>query len=419
MRSNYLWYQFFRYGIVWPSLHLFYSEISVSGKEQIPNNKPVLFVPNHQNAFLDALHVATKTQIVIHFLTRAKPFKQPVLGRFLKSINMLPVYRVRNGFSAIKKNEEIFEECFRRLKNKDAVLVFAEASQDLKRRVRPLSKGFTRIAFGAEEKYNWDLGLQVVPVGISYEEHKKARTAVHLQFGKSIPVVDFREQFAKDERGAAHDLKELTAERLKQLTMHVPNLKHYPLNRLLLDDLAKERKALLNPGIVNKRVKEIEKSFTEERLTKAEELIDKAEKHDIALRDLFSPPRLRFKDLLFSPVYIFSLFNNIIPFQGIRWVTNDYIEDHVFDASAKYIMGLLGLPLWYLSVSGVLAMSGLDLWLVAPYLLVSLISAPFFVRAKDLLASNPAKKLKKDQPTVYESLKSKVDEFREWGDKLF
>lgn len=419
MRSNYLWYQFFRFGIVWPSLHLFYSDISVSGKERIPDNKPILFIPNHQNAFLDALHVATNTRIVIHFLTRAKPFKQPVLGRFLRSINMLPVYRVRNGFSAIKKNEQIFEECFRRLKQKEAVLVFAEASQDLKRRIRPLSKGFTRIAFGAEEKYNWDLDLQVVPVGISYEEHKKARTAVHLQFGEPIPVMNFRKQFAKDEREAAQDLKRLTAERLKKLTMHVPKLNHYPLHRLLLDDLENERKALLNSELVNERVKKIEKSFSEERLKEAEELIGKAEKYNIDLRDLLSRPRFRFTDLLFSPAYIFSLVNNIIPFQAVRWVTEDYIEDHVFDASAKYIMGLLGLPFWYLLVSGVLALSGLDLMLIAIYILFSIITAPYFVRAKDLLTPDPAKKLKKEKPSVYEFLKSKVEKFREWRDQLF
>ncbi|MDZ7807651.1 MAG: 1-acyl-sn-glycerol-3-phosphate acyltransferase [Gracilimonas sp.] len=132
-------------------------------------------------------HVAVTIWPVIYFLTRAQAFKPDIVGKFLWSINMMPVYRVRDGFSSIQKNNEIFDKCISYLKNKDTILIFAEANHNLKRRIRPLSKGFTRIAFDAEEKYNWHLDLQIVPVGVNYTRHRKAGNTVQVNYGKAIP----------------------------------------------------------------------------------------------------------------------------------------------------------------------------------------------------------------------------------------
>lgn len=399
-------------------MRLFYSDVTVSGSENIPDNKPVLFIGNHQNSFIDALHLVTNTKLFIHFLTRAEAFQNPVLARFYRSINMLPVYRVRDGFSAVKKNEQIFDQCFKRLKGGDGVLVFAEANHDPRRRVRPFSKGFTRIAFGAEEKYNWDLGLQVIPVGISYGEHRKSRTPVRVEFGECIPVSDFKSDYLEDEREAANLLKKATSNGLKKVTMHVTKLNHYPLYHLLLDDLETDRKSLLTPKTVNKRVSVIENHFNEELLSKAEQILDEADACDLDLQDFVNPVRFGIKDLLLSPFYIFSLLNNALPYQAVRWMTNNYIKDHVFDASVKFLVGLL-LPVFYSVISVVMGVAGVKLPMIAFYFFLSLLTAPLFVRAKDLLFPNTAQKLKKEKPDIYESIKSQVKYFEELREKLF
>ncbi|MDZ7681333.1 MAG: lysophospholipid acyltransferase family protein [Fodinibius sp.] len=254
MRSNYLWYQFFRYGVVSPALQMFYSNITVSGREYIPKEKPVIFVGNHQNALMDALHVVSNTRKFVHFISRAEPFSMPVLKHFFRSLNMMPVYRVRDGFSTIRKNAETFNQCYHRLGKGDAVLVFAEGNHDLRRRVRPLSKGFTRIAFGAEQYHNWQLDLQVQPVGLNYSRHRQSQSPVRIQFGPAIPVADFRQQYQDDERRAARALKDAAAEGLKNVTMHVSKLPHYPFYHLMLDELEPNRSALINPRQINQRV---------------------------------------------------------------------------------------------------------------------------------------------------------------------
>ncbi len=418
MRNNYLWYQFFRYGVVRPALRLFHSDVTVSGTEHIPKDRPVIFVANHQNALLDPLHIVTNTGRIIHFLTRAEPFEIPVLKHFFRSLNMIPVYRVRDGFGTIKKNKKTFEQCFTYLQQNDCILVFAEADHDLKRRVRPLSKGFTRIAFGAEQQSGWTLDLQIVPVGLNYGLHRKSRRPVHIEFGEGIPVADFKEAFLDNEREAARLLKKATAAGLKKTTMHVPNLNHYPLYHLLLDELDEDRDRLLNPKKVNRSVAAIENKHNRELLDDAKQLLDQVQDHDLTVRDFVSSSRIRLRHLLLSPFYSFSLVNNLLPYLIIRWVTVDYIEDHVFDGSAKFLLGLLLFPLYYLVVSGLLGLAGVGpLWIVA-YFLICIITAPLFVEAKDLLSADSEQILKKEKPGVYESLKSKVEEFIQWREEV-
>lgn len=359
MRKNYLWYQFWRYGIIRPALTLFYSDIKVIGREHIPENKPVMFIGNHQNSFLDALHIVNNTRHFVHFLTRAEAYGNPLLDRFFYSLNMLPVYRARDGFGTIKRNEQIFEECYERLAQDDALLVFAEASHVMERRIRPLSKGFTRIVFGAEEKYNWDLDLQIVPVGISYGNHRKSRTPVRIEFGEAVPALQYKEKYWTDERDAAHQLKMEIANRLKKLTLHIPNKKHYALYQLMLDELESNRRELLEPELVNRRAKAISDHLNGELVEESEFLLEKADQHDITLEEVANPVSFNAKDAVLSPLYGFSMLNNALPFQLVRWLVNSYLEDEAFEASVKFLVGLM-LPFYYGLIGLVLLLAGIS-----------------------------------------------------------
>jgi len=411
MRKNYLWYELFRHVIVGPALSLFHSARTLSGAGHVPSDKPVLFVPNHQNSFVDALHVVCNTGRFIHFLTRSDPFEKPLLARFLRSLNMMPVYRAKDGLSTVKKNEEIFHRCYEYLARNDAILIFAEASHDLRRRIRPLSKGFTRIAFGAEERFGWELDLQVIPVGISYGDHRKSLTPVHVEFGECIAVSDYRQMYEEDPRKAANQLKKATAEGMKKLTMHVPNLNHYPIHGLLLDELEPDRKNLLMPETVNSRVASIEEFFDDELLVEAEKLLKSASDHGVRLHDFVSPVRPGIRDLLLSPLYLFALVNNALPYLPARWLVKNAMDDVVFDASVKFLSGLVLFPLFYLLVGFLIALSGAGLLPAAGYMLLSILTAPLFVRALDLLRGSSARKLKKEKPELYDSMRDKVDAF--------
>lgn len=418
MRKNYLWYQIFRYGIIRPALTFFYSNIKVIGRDHIPENKPVMFIANHQNSFLDALHIVNNTRHFVHFLTRAEAFGNPLLDRFFYSLNMLPVYRARDGFGTIKRNERIFEDCYERLANEDALLVFAEASHVMERRIRPLSKGFTRIVFGAEEKCNWNLDLQIVPVGISYGNHRKSRSPVRIEFGEAVPSLQYKQAYENNEREAAHQLKMEIAGRLKKLTLHIPNKRYYALYQLMLDELEPDRKALLEPEVVNRRATIISNQLNGALVEESEFLLEKADQHEITVQEIANPVSVGLKDVMLSPLYVFSLINNLPPYQMVRWLVNSYLEDEAFEASVKFLVGLM-LPFYYVLIALILFLAGVSFPWISSYVLGSLATAPLFVRGKDLLVSKLVDKKKRSMVLGDEKFAEKLNMFKNLRSALF
>lgn len=411
--KNYLWYQFWRHAVVGNGLRFFYKKRKVVGRENLPKDKPILYVPNHQNSFMDALHVATTTKPTIYFLTRAQAFKPDVVGKFLWSINMMPVYRVRDGFSSVQKNNEIFEKCIRYLKNGDTILVFAEANHNLKRRIRSLSKGFTRIAFGAEEEYDWSLDLQIVPVGLNYSEHQTGGNVVQVNYGEAIPVSKYRERYESDEKAGVDSMKQDVSDAMKKLVFHVEDLAEYPLQKILWDDLEPDDLKVIDPDIANDRIQRTQSHITDELIDEAKDLDKLAEKHKVDLNAFAFGKQFKFKDLLLLPFYGFSFLNNFIPYQPVRYLINNVIKDRAFDASIKFLVSLFSFPIFYGIVSLILSFSGVESIFIWSYLILSVLTAPVFVRAKTLFTPSKANKLKKRDPKVFQEIESRLSLFKD------
>ena len=409
-------YQLVKFGMVYPGVHLFYRKIEVKGFDKIPRDKPILVVPNHQNSFMDALLVTTSYKPTMFYLTRAQAFKQKIIGAILTALNMLPVYRVRDGFSSVQKNKAIFEKCLEYLANGNVILVFAEANHDLKRRVRPFSKGFTRIAFDAELRHNWEFDLQILPVGLNYSDHRFSRNKVSVVYGDPIPVAKFKEAFEADERKAANLLKNATSDGLKPLVMHVPKLDQYPLHQVLLDELEPNRDDLVHPDLMNKRVELVAASSNEELIEKSEKLIEIAREENLSIREAAKIRKTRWWKLPLLPVYIFSLINNALPYLSIRHVIHNIIEDRGFDASIKLLMGLIVFPAFYFLVSVVLLISGVSWFYVLAYFLFSLVSGSFFKTARDFFKYQAhrirIRKFMKANPEKYKLFNSLIYEFK-------
>ncbi|WP_241147985.1 1-acyl-sn-glycerol-3-phosphate acyltransferase [Lacinutrix jangbogonensis] len=166
-------------------LFFYFKKIEIKKHAPIPKGKPILFLGNHQNALLDPLIMAVTSGRYAHFLTRAQVFKKPLVGKILKALQLIPVYRVRDGWQNIKENNAIFSQCISLLNNNDAITIFPEGSHNLKRTVRPLSKGFTRIVLGVLEE-NPTSELLLIPVGLNYKAAAACPDQAMVFFGKPI-----------------------------------------------------------------------------------------------------------------------------------------------------------------------------------------------------------------------------------------
>ncbi|WP_460219475.1 1-acyl-sn-glycerol-3-phosphate acyltransferase [Psychroserpens sp. MEBiC05023] len=198
-------------------LFFYFKKIEVANANVIPKDKSVLFLANHQNALLDALLIATKNGRFSYFLTRAAVFKKPMVSRVLKSLQMLPVYRIRDGWGNLTKNNSIFSKSSELLSQNEAVVIFPEGSHNLKRTVRPLSKGFTRIVFETLERYP-ETELHLIPVGLNFQHATQFSDSVLINFGTPMLV---NSDVLKHENNQVSHLKSKVALQLRQLTTHV------------------------------------------------------------------------------------------------------------------------------------------------------------------------------------------------------
>lgn len=378
MRKNYLFYQFFRVIITKWGLIFYYRKIRSIGREKIPKRTPVMFIPNHQNSFMDALLVVSTNWKYTFFLTRAQAFNTAFMRWFLENLNMLPVYRVRDGMSSVTKNNAIFERCIRMLKKNYAVLVFAEANHNLNRRIRPLSKGFTRIAFDAEQKNNWDLNLQIIPVGVNYTRHKESRNDVTVVYGDPIPMKQYQELFEQDKRKAANVLKNDVAKVMKQCTMHVQNAQHYFLHQVLLDDLADDRSHLVDPKKVRPLNEKLDQLASEEDYLAAQELLEIAEKQHIdlsRLQEYTTGQQTPFwKRLLLSPFILLGFLNFRLAYIPVDKLIRNTIKDHAFDASIKFLVTAFLFPLSLSVISVALWVAGFSFNMLLIYWMASFFS---------------------------------------------
>jgi 1-acyl-sn-glycerol-3-phosphate acyltransferase len=224
-------------------LFFYFRKIRVYHIENIPKDKPVLLLSNHQNALLDALLIAVKCGRFSYFLSRASVFKKSFISTILNSLQMLPVYRIRDGWNTISSNTAIFETCSELLNNNEAIVIFPEGNHNLNRTVRPLSKGFTRIVFNTLEKYP-DIDLQLVPVGLNFVNAKNCPDSTSLFFEKPIAA----RSFISDNKNAdIINLKEKIKAEISKLTTHIPPETYHEslqkLNALQVD--------YLNPKDVN------------------------------------------------------------------------------------------------------------------------------------------------------------------------
>lgn len=179
---------------------------------------------NHPNGLIDPLIVAVNNPRIQHFLVRASAFKKPLIKRFLESLNLMPIFRIRDGVKQLGKNTEVFEKCFDLLNQQKALMIFPEGSHNHKRNVRKLSKGFSRIVFGALDR-NPELKIHIISVGVTYQNPSVYPTDVCVHFGTPILANDFyNPQIIHSE---IKRLKEAIRSQLKTLSVHIPLDENY------------------------------------------------------------------------------------------------------------------------------------------------------------------------------------------------
>jgi hypothetical protein len=205
---------------------------------------------------------------------------------------------------------------------------------------------------------------------------------------------------------------------MKETVFHVDNLNEYPVQKILWDDLEPDELKTIDPDIANARIAKTKPHLSESIIDKAKSLNKKAKKAGVELQDIAVQKKTGFKHLLLSPFFLFSFINNLIPYQPVRYLIDTMIKDHAFDASIKFLLSLITFPLFYGIVSVVLGLTGVESPFILGYLLLSVMTAPLFVQAKDMFTGSPKKKLLKRNPVLYNEIDNELKEFRDLRESI-
>jgi 1-acyl-sn-glycerol-3-phosphate acyltransferase len=207
--------------------NIYYRKVIVLGRNNVNPDDHIIFAPNHQNALMDALAVLFTNDGHNVFLGRADIFKNKTIASILYFLKILPVYRIRDGFSALRGNDEIFDKTIDVLKNKNGLVILPEGDHAGFRRLRQLKKGICRVAFQADEASGFNLKIKIIPVGIEFSNYNRVRQVLTVVYGKPIEVSEFHELYRKSPEIALNELRSKLSDEIKKLIVHIESEEEY------------------------------------------------------------------------------------------------------------------------------------------------------------------------------------------------
>ncbi len=181
---------------------------------------PVLAVANHPNSLLDPLLLFRTGGRPARPLAKAPLFEQTFTGLFLRALGGLPVYRKQDHPDLMHLNARTFDAAIEALTAGDAVQIYPEGATHSDAAIQPLRTGAARIALMAEERSGWTLGLQIAPVGLTYERKELFRGRGLATYGAPFPVAPYRQEYEADPQRAVRSLTDHIARSIQEITLN-------------------------------------------------------------------------------------------------------------------------------------------------------------------------------------------------------
>lgn len=170
------------------ALLIFFKKIYISGEGHLPDrNSAIILACNHPNGFLEPIILACFLKFPLHFLVRGDLFKNKMLKPILIGTNQIPIFRFKDGFSALKNNIDTMQDSLQIIGDKKVLLIYPEGTTQQSIYLRKIKKGTARLAVQAKLLYD-KLPIKLVPIGINYTNPNAFRSELMIEIGKAIDV---------------------------------------------------------------------------------------------------------------------------------------------------------------------------------------------------------------------------------------
>lgn len=302
----------------------YFKSWQINNAKAIPSSGPVIFIPNHQNAFLDAILVICSSPRNPWSIARASVFKEGFVTKLLTAVQIKPVFRIRDGWSSLRNNDALIQQWSDMLSKGQDILIFAEGNHNEPYAAGTLQKGFARMTMQFQQKNSTP--LTIVPVGFHYDDHHAFRSRVLVNFGEAIRVNDILKENVS-ERENLEALVSVTDQALKSLAMGIPAdaayqskfnylIRYRQFTRNMLDQLTADKKLLHRyPEVPDGPVPQKKSSAVWKFI---------------------------------NPLVWIGYVLHLPPYSFIRGFVKRKVKDPQFISSLKYAIGIFLVPFYYL-----------------------------------------------------------------------
>ncbi len=210
---------------------IYYKRTYALGTQNIPKlGTPVLIATNHQNGANDMLGIATSFHDrKPNFIARADAFTiLPAANAVLRAIGLLPAYRAAvDGIETIGKNADSFNISEQALLDGDTVVIAPEAGHQKIHYLGTFSYGYTRMAFQAAAKGNFEKEIFILPACNHYDNYYGLQNQVLVRYGTPISIAPYYELYKTKPRTAQRQVNKLVREQIHDMMLCVDDVENY------------------------------------------------------------------------------------------------------------------------------------------------------------------------------------------------
>ena len=208
------------------ALGFYFRRIERFHAERVPATGPVLLTSNHPNSVTDPFVIGASLPRKVNFMATVQMFRFAPLKWLLLRCGVIPVNRLKDDPKAMRSVMDTFEAVYRVLERGEAVALFPEGITHDDPQLKEVKTGAARMALELEHRHGGKLGLQIVPVGLTFSAKELYRSDALANFGEPIRAADFLADYETQRKECIRKLSQEIEARIQALMLHIPNLEH-------------------------------------------------------------------------------------------------------------------------------------------------------------------------------------------------
>ncbi len=333
-------------------MRFWFRRVYVHYHGELPLDAPVIFASTHPNSAVDYLFSPLVHHQRTYVLVRGDVFEKPTLNKLFRAIFMLPVYRFRDGFASLNKNEQSFKECYNTFDRNGNVLIFSEGICVQEKMLQPLRKGTARLALDYIHKHGGKK-IYVVTQATNYTRFRSFRASTMVNFGEPIDATRYNDLYLQNPNKAYEALTADIASNFEKDFISAKNYSDHSTTEMALMALRlnycdggpnwlvpNRSRFELENSLVEKMNALGDQALSEEWKTKALAVKLSTENEGFLSRN-YTKFDLLLKLITLAPFVGLASLSVFVPRALTNWLTRNKIKDIIFYSTISVIGGVL------------------------------------------------------------------------------